>query len=302
MMDISTIKTLDVFSFEKLGKQTGLGLVLNGTPYMLWTHVYQNLEMTMQHAQYVMKNLKDGVHVISFTSGQISELKTRLKVTFSPGFNSSVFYFLTAEGFNRIVMDIDTFRMKDQKIANAIEDRNNQMAAVFTKYEAGTLALPAPRRHRTVRQMYPVGYVPIAPVFKDRKAVAKGLGFPEATANIMALQQTEEITGQNLQVYVQALPLLPTKVDEKRFSSSAIADRFGISKHKSNRFLADNFLVEQFGNDWILTDIGKKYGVMQPTLITSGSKTVVKYSPRWSPEVVAYLKKNNAEKGQKLLC
>ena len=37
MFDATRIKTLDVFSFDVKGEPKGLGFVINGKPYMLWT-------------------------------------------------------------------------------------------------------------------------------------------------------------------------------------------------------------------------------------------------------------------------
>jgi hypothetical protein len=296
MFDINGIKTLDVFSFEKKGEQTGLGLVINGIPYLLWTHVYQNLEISPKHAMDAISRLEKGNHFISMLNNDFKQLKNRFTVTVNPGYSTSIYHFVTREGYNRVIMEVDTSRMKDKVIAAKIETRKNLMAEIFTKFETGTLVLPVPKNHtRTL----PGGYIAIAPIFKDCKAVARGLGFPTQTANLMALEQTQQITGRDMGFYIQAIHYLPAIHDEKRFCSSAVAEAFGISRNRSNRFLADNGLVEPFGNEWILTDLGKKWGVMEPTTITSGGQIKIRYSPKWSPDVIGYLRKKNPVKGQK---
>ena len=49
------------------------------------------------------------------------------------------YHFLTDEGYNRTVLEVNTSGMKDREIAARIEQRKDEMAAVFTKYKRGEL-------------------------------------------------------------------------------------------------------------------------------------------------------------------
>lgn len=297
--DVSTIKSLDVFSYEVQGKQTGLGLVINGTPYMLWTHVYKNLEMEHTHALKVFRRLKSN-HYLSMTRSDLDSVLSRCATVAHPKFNSSAYYFISKEGFNRAVMEIDTSLMNDRDIAEMIDKQKDKMAAVFTHYESGTLALPAPKQQM---KKLAGGYPVVNPIFKDRKALGKGIGLDEYASTINALKDTEEITGVNLQRYIEMVPAPKENPADNLITSTSIAERFGVSKNRAYKFLADNFLVERFGKDWILTDEGKKYGRMVKTTISSTDGRVIpRVFPKWTAEVMKYLRKNNAEKGQKLIC
>lgn len=301
MFDINSIKSFDVFSFEVKGEQKGLGFVINGKPYLLWTHVYQNLEINQTHALTLINRLTEGNQFISFTNSELKEIKACHHVTWSQGFNASNYYFLTEEGFNRIIMEVDTSRMKDKKVAAAIETRKNEMARVFTAYETGTLALPEGKKPRSRRIVEKSEYPKVSPVLKDYLAAGRSLGLDKRTAAMKALELTEKKTGEDLSTYKDCLPLLPAKTRGILYSSSAIAEKFGKSKRVANQFLADNGLLVKIGRDWGFSVSGEKYGEMDEVNISSGRGSVVRYAPRWKPEVIDYLKKNNPVKGQKTL-
>lgn len=152
MFDTTRIKTLDVFSFDVKGEPKGLGFVINGIPYMLWTHVYQNLEMSQQHSVQLLKRLDEGIHFISIPHREMLEIKTRYNAALFQVHNASVYHFVTEEGFNRAIMEVDTSGMKNKKIAAAIEKRKDEMAHIFTEYKNGTLALPAGKKEVAPRK------------------------------------------------------------------------------------------------------------------------------------------------------
>lgn len=306
MFDIKSVKTFDVFSFEVKGEPKGLGFVINGIPYMLWTHVYQNLEMTRQHARKIVSGLKEGTQVISISNEQMNALNTRVNGAFTLGFSTPVYYFVTAEGFNRAIMEVDTSGMKDKKIAAAIEKRKDEMAHVFTEYTNGTLALPAGKKPRTLKSMDVKSFTPVAPVLKDNLSACRSIGMDKRTATITALTLTEKETGKDLSPLKSYCEThydfkFPRLANKNIFSSTAIAEKFGKSSKVSNQFLSENGLLIKIGDAWGLTDLGAKFGEMEGTEIRTGNKVTVRYNPKWSSDVVAYLKKKNPVKGQKTL-
>lgn len=67
--------TVDVFLFEKCGVLSGVGLILDGEPHTLYTHVYQNLEMTHNHAIGVLERLKLGKDYIIVTKSELKAIE-----------------------------------------------------------------------------------------------------------------------------------------------------------------------------------------------------------------------------------
>ena len=300
MYDIRSIKSFDVFSFEVKGEPKGLGFVINGVPYLLWTHVYQNLEMTRQHARKLVLGLKEGTQVILISNEQMNALNTRVNGAFTLGFSTPVYYFVTAEGFNRALMEVDTSGMKDKKIAAAIEKRKNEMAKVFTEYQNGTLALPEGKRSRTGKKPE-LSFVQITPVLKDYIAAGRSLGLDKRTVYLKAIELTERKTGEDLSTYKDEIPVLPATKRGALYTSTAVAEKFGKGKHAANKFMEDNGLLIKIGKEYGFTQIGEKYGEMVPITIVTGSGRITKYAPRWKLEVIDYLRKTNPLAGQKTL-
>jgi len=301
MFDTTRIKTLDVFSFDVKGEPKGLGFVINGKPYMLWTHVYQNLEMVADHASRVIKrlNASDYFYV---TRGEIASIFSGFDSLSMPVLhNAPGYYLLSEKGFNRAIMEVDTSGMKDRKIAAAIEKRKDEMAHIFTEYKNGTLALPAGKKPRSRKSMDVKSFTPISPVLKDYLSAGRSIGLDKRTATLKAIEMTEKKTGEDLSTYKECVPALPAKTRGVLYSSTAIAEKFGKHSKVSNQFMAENGLLIKIGREWGLTVLGEKYGEMEAITITSGKGSRTNYAPRWKPDVIEYLKKKNPVKGQKTL-
>ena len=111
MFDVNSIKSFDVFSFEVKGEPKGLGFVINGKPYMLWTHVYQNLEISQSHASKLIEKLNENSHYLSIPSAVMVELKSRYANLAFPKHTAAAYYLISAEGFNRVIMEVGTGSM-----------------------------------------------------------------------------------------------------------------------------------------------------------------------------------------------
>jgi len=309
MFDIKSVKSFDIVSFDLRGESKGIGFVINGTPYLLWTHVYQNLEMTPGHASAVLEKLTEGKdnHYISLSGADMKSVKAGFNVTLNLGFNTKSYNLLTEKGYNRIVMEVDTTRMKNKDIAKAIEKRKDEMADVFTQYQNGTLALPDGKKPRSRQITNTSSYSPYTPVLKDNLSACRSIGMDKRAATLTAITLTEKETGKDLSPlknycethYDYKMPKIGNS--KNLFSSSAIAEKFGKSSKNSNQFLADNGLLVKIGDAWGLTEMGKKFGEMKATEIRTGNAVTVKYNPRWSSSVIEYLKRKNPVKGQKTL-
>ncbi len=306
MFGATRIKTLDVFSFDVKGEPKGLGFVINGKPYMLWTHVYQNLEMVADHASRVIKRLNPADYFY-LTRDEIASIFSGFDGLSMPVLhNAPGYYLLSEKGFNRAIMEVDTSGMKDRKVAAAIEKRKDEMAHIFTEYKNGTLALPAGKKPRSRKSMDVKSFTPISPVLKDNLSACRSIGMDKRTATITALTLTEKETGKDLSPLKSYCEThydfkFPRLANKNIFSSTAIAEKFGKSSKVSNQFLSENGLLIKIGDAWGLTDLGAKFGEMEGTEIRTGNKVTVRYNPKWSSDVVAYLKKKNPVKGQKTL-
>ena len=120
------------------GKVQGY-LVGDGIPYIVYYHAYRNLEIKRDHANLIRKRLTERKHFIKVSKYELDSILPHVDVTSTWGYSASVYYFLTEEGFNRIVMEIDTSRMKDRDIAEKIEFRKNEIAKVYTEFKSGKL-------------------------------------------------------------------------------------------------------------------------------------------------------------------
>ncbi len=132
-------KTVDVFLFEKCGVLSGVGLILDGEPHTLYTHVYQNLEMTHNHAISVLERLKIGKDYIVVSKSELKAIEAYCNVALQYHKNTNEYVFLTEYGYNRLVMEVNTSGMKNQEIATRIEQRKTDMAEVFVKFKRGEL-------------------------------------------------------------------------------------------------------------------------------------------------------------------
>jgi hypothetical protein len=189
MFDINSIKTLDVFSFEAKDGKEGIGLVINGVPYLSWTRVYQNLELTPGHADKVLRMLDPETDYISIRNHELKEIQARFDITSNLGYSSSVYHFVSRKGYNRAIMEVDDSRMKDRKIAAAIRKRKDDMARIFAEFETGTLALPKPRKRQ--------GQI-VTPVMRDAMSSCKVIGIPHHQAVFVAIDIAEKKTGYDL--------------------------------------------------------------------------------------------------------
>jgi hypothetical protein len=141
--NVSRWNTVEIKLVHLKDGKTQLYLIGDDHPHALWTHVYQNFEMTSAHANEIRKRLIPGIHFIEVSKSEMEQFDPCTNVTLMVGFNSPVYYFLTEEGFNRIVIEVDTSRMKNPDAVSRINKRRDEIAHIYTLYQRGELVIPA---------------------------------------------------------------------------------------------------------------------------------------------------------------
>lgn len=115
------------------------GVVIDGVPYLYWLRVYKSLKITASHAQEVINRLTEGKHYIRLTKSELKRKYPTLHAACIVASNASAAYFITHEGMNRAITEIQTSRMDDEKSIEFINIKRDEMARVFTLYEQGEL-------------------------------------------------------------------------------------------------------------------------------------------------------------------
>jgi hypothetical protein len=137
---VSRWKIVDFELRELDDGKTQLYLIGDGIPYAFWTHAYQNLEMAKNHAGVLRKRLIEETHIIKVSNSELKQFYPTVHAACTVKYKSNFFYFLTDEGYNRTIIEVNTSGMKDREIAARIEHRKDEMAFVFTKYKQGELS------------------------------------------------------------------------------------------------------------------------------------------------------------------
>jgi hypothetical protein len=136
-------KTVEVELHELKDGKVQLYLIADGVPLALWTDAYQNLEMKKTHARDVKNRLEEEKHLVKVSISELKQFYSRVHLACTAKYISNFYYFLTAEGYYRAILEVKTSGMKDREAAAKIERRKDEMAAVFTLYKKGEL-IPAP--------------------------------------------------------------------------------------------------------------------------------------------------------------
>lgn len=113
------------------------GFVLNGIAYLYWLRVYQAWGLSKTHAAEVIKRLTPGIHHLKFTREEFLLFSGTVHDSWTVDMRASTFYFLTDEGLNRAIMEIETGGMSNKDIARAIEERKDRIANIYTRYQKG---------------------------------------------------------------------------------------------------------------------------------------------------------------------
>lgn len=219
-----------------------IGLVINGTPYMFWLFIYKSLGLSPQHARKILLSLEEGKHYVSFSKSKLNEICDTLNVTFIP--NVSRAYFLTEEGLNRAIMEIETSRMDNQEIANKINDLKNQMAHIFARYQRGEiLSLALDKANIDPTAISGKAAIIVSDCFDIAKAINEHFGVDKTVATVHLLngykpEMIQAGHSGNIEPIVQLLPISVDE-DEAYLTATAIGDIVGLSNRTVNKTLKE---------------------------------------------------------------
>ncbi len=113
------------------------GIVIDGVPHLYWLRVYQALGIRKEHAPKIISRLTEGKHYRKFTNAEFALLSGTVDVTATVYMGARSFVFLTAEGYNRAIMEITESRLNDHEVAAAINAKKDLMASIYTRYQKG---------------------------------------------------------------------------------------------------------------------------------------------------------------------
>ena len=115
------------------------GIIIDGVPHLYWFRVYKAMGLTSDHAVQVIRRLEEGKHYVRFTKQELKEKYGTHYTASVVDSHASVAYYLTAEGYNRAIMEIRTSEMDNKEIAAAIDAKKDHIAAIYTRYQRGEI-------------------------------------------------------------------------------------------------------------------------------------------------------------------
>jgi hypothetical protein len=114
-------------------------LIGDGVPYPFWTHAYKNLEMTAAHAGKVKERLTETKHFISIPKDEMLKIYPIINDALTIKFKPHEYVFLTEEGQERVLLEVNTSGMKNKDVAARINQRKDEMVSIFVKFRRGEL-------------------------------------------------------------------------------------------------------------------------------------------------------------------
>jgi hypothetical protein len=113
-------------------------LIKSGQPFVYWLNLYRELGLSITHAEKVIRKLTPGTHYIKLTREEIRPLLDSIPGAGIPNIPAvRSYYFLSPEGWNRAILEIETDSMINRAAAASLEETKNKIAKVFTRYQRG---------------------------------------------------------------------------------------------------------------------------------------------------------------------
>lgn len=128
------------------------GIVLENIPYLYWLQVYKELGLTPNHARKVLERLTPGTHYISFLKSEFKQKYPTVYKSYTLDKRASSVVFLTAEGYHRAIIEIQTGYMDNPFIADLINQKKDHIAHIYTRYQRGELQQIAPPNIKQIEE------------------------------------------------------------------------------------------------------------------------------------------------------
>jgi|GEM_PF-5250033 len=264
------------------------GIIIDGVPYLYWLRVYQAFGLTANHARRIIERLEEATHFISFSREEFREKYPTVYTAYTViDYRASRVIFLTAEGYNRALLEIRTGEMDNKAIAEAIEKKRDQMANIFTRYQKGEVLSIASDEAKAelpkeVKAAEIVSeYMSIADSFNKYatphlKQVDPGMVISVSLSQ--AEQKIQKLGGEVDLSYLKGMIPRGLTEDPATLNATAIGLHFSISKRLVNPILEKMGLQTKGYNEgssgkhivWSPTPEGELYGEWKP--ITKGHK------------------------------
>lgn len=267
------------------------GLVIDGKPHLYWLRVYKALGIRKEHAPKIISRLTEGVHYRKFSNAEFSLLFPTVAKTATVYSSAKSFVFITAEGYNRAIIEISTGHMNDSVTAAAIDRKKDEIANIYTRYQQGEVLSKA-TEHPALPGGTPEVYAPVAVVLKDQLAIADLMiarNVEPAIAHNIAFSNTEEIThcGDVLTPWrplIQADPFLsePALLTPRDIGM----ELGGMSAISINKILVKLGFQKKIGSEWTPTQSGKIYAKFVPQEIQHNRGVMRHMQLKWVPAVV----------------
>lgn len=250
-------------------------LIHENEPYVYWLSLYQVLGLQPDHAHQIIKKLTYGKHYISFTRSEIKgEITSIDDLSILP--IVKLYHFLTAEGYNRAIMEISTGHMDDPEIAARIEEKKDDIASVYTRYQKGeVLSIALDKANIETPMISGKAAAIVSDCFDIAKAIHEHFGVDKTVATVHLLngykpEMVQAGHSGNIEPIVQLLPSPSYDLDEAYLTATAIGSIIGLSNRVVNKLLKDwGYQTEKtrIGSDgrskpdgWKPTELGFPHG------------------------------------------
>lgn len=267
-------------------------VIIEGVTFVYWLDLYQAIGLQSKHAGDVISRLTEGIHYKRFNRSEIKEILDGITVTVTlPAVRT--YYFLSAEGWNRAILEITESRLNNPEVAAHISDLKGKMANIYTRYQSGEVLSKAADE---IPSLPGEAYVPVAVVLEDQMAIARimiGEGVEPAIAKAVAISVTEDIThcGDTLTPWRNLIQADPLMAEPALLTATDIGKSIGgMSAVTVNKVLQKlGYQIKQ-GKEWVPTYTGKLYARFVPQEIKHNRGIIRHMQLKWLPSIVEKLR------------
>ncbi len=270
------------------------GLIIDGTPYLYWLRVYQALGLERHHAQKVVSRLTEGLHYRKFSKEEILLLSGTGNTVLPVDYRAKSFVFLTAEGYNRAIIEIRTCEMDDQEIAEAIDAKKDHIANIYTRYQSGeVLSLAADQNSALPGDVAPaiVEDVEKLKLASLMNSITRRMGAPRRVANKVYLAWIRENIKTDVTAFLSAIPDeddMETPPDDALHTRASVAEILKVPVDDLEARMIQMGWVSRGHRGWHATRKGSKYLKTDPHV---GPKGFVTYDVKFGIEAIHLLKR-----------
>lgn len=262
------------------------GIVIDGTPCLYWLRVYQALGLERHHAQKVVSRLTEGLHYRKFSKEEILLLSGTGNTVLPVDYRAKSFVFLTAEGYNRAIMEISTGYMGDPVIAAAIDRKKDEIANIYTRYQRGEVLSLAADQHQGLLE--DVEKLKLAFLMNS---ITRRMGAPRRVANKVYLAWIRENIRTDVTAFLSAIPDeddMETPPDDALHTRTSVAEILKVSVDDLEARMIQMGWVSRGQRGWHATRKGSKYLKTDPHV---GPKGFVTYDVKFGIEAIHLLKR-----------